>query len=485
MSDQFNDGVESPQNDSGSAAESFSMEDAIAANQQLAAEQDASKAASIEQTEKLLDADDQTAESDEPADPALEADGDGSEDADDVESLLEASKDSESSLIKKLRAKLEESNASRKELSAKLEDVGQRSEGAKLDAESLVKQLKSFDVSTGQPTSRPFAENLFTNDRETAEQLFEALATQTDEKGWTLAHHFLQKNGIDPTRIEEIQQFLRGEVGKEYRSEVPEAIPREYQDAFKTLSKKNQEDVLYDLEDEDASDEDRHAAMQVLRDRQFVLEQQREREASERQRAEQERRQDLERVTESAMTTYRSLFESLESSATLTNTTLSSNPVVDSVAKQAFLTQLNALGDPNTMLAERAAEFFKAHNVDINYNEIASLMNEMNEAFQVQVVAERNNYPGYANEAKQTIKKSVAKLVALGNKYFVAYAKTVTGKGKEDAERQAKALEQSSGMPIIDGKPGGTSDTDTNVNVDRFLKDLGSQLARQNREQSV
>lgn len=479
-------GARVSQDDSGTANPPSSLEDVVAANKALSGEADDEYSA-----QNVFDADDQTAsESDDPAAPDAESSDESDlseEELDEVSKLLEESKTSDHELVKKLRGFLKNAKKESSELSEKVATLeAATSQEVSLDPEELVKGLVSFNLETGQPTTEPFARSLYEKDVGLTQRLFEDLALLKDDNGWTLAHHFLKREGIDPTRLDDVRAFLKGEIeAKDISGIVPEHVPQEYREAYQSLSKIDQEDLLFQLDPEqDGRPESRNAALQRLRDRQYVIDNQKAAAAQQAQQREAQQQQLWNETVKESTNTYRAIFEGLEKSSAFQKAKISSNPTLDAVAKNSFLTQLNALGDPNTLLSTRAAEFFKANGVEIDYGQVESLIGELESALQTKVIAAHQGHQMHVTQANHIIQTNMAKMVALGVKYFVEYTKNLNKSQKELAEQEGAAFASNAGIPTLDGAPntggGGKSKLSANQELERLMQTV----AAANRKQS-
>lgn len=410
----------------------------------------------------------ETAESkEEPTDAQSEDESEGTEsttegEEDEVEKILaesEVDKDLDPTekaekLLKtnaKLRRLLTESNTKLKEATANVEQEPTLNESEFLD------DLNAFDVDTGTPTAKPFVEKLYAADPQSAERLLNDLMRQpVDEKGQTLGHQYMEALGLDPTRLSEFRKISRGEISPELPGAIPDVIPPEYADAYKTLSPANRDKVLDDLEmakDETDPDEAKalqNAALETLDNVQYRINetQRREREQAE---ADAALALDVENdVITGAKETYTNLFETLENGEAF-KAKLSTNPQMDTALKSSILGHMTALGDPDTVLGARAQSFFKDIGIQVDMSAISSLMHSIEENLRIASVATRKGFQTNARNARDKVTEAQAELTALGNKYFAQCAKRFGAIEAEASESQKKALEQNAGLPTVTG----------------------------------
>lgn len=289
----------------------------------------------------------------------------------------------------------------------------------------LLDGLFEFDAESGTPTTKKFAESLAKRDVSLAEQALIDLSTvPVNEQGYTLGHKFLEIIGLDPYKIEELKQFSRGEIDVTSRGMivVPDKVPKEYAEAYKSLDEVTRVDVDLYLEGE--REDQRMAALRTLRDRHNSIQNERQREEFQTQQAtrfESEVAQDTEVALD---TTYTGVLSSLKANPAYTNVAISSDKAVDTMVKDSIISNLNALGDPRSVLAKQAVKAFEAQGVKVDTEKISTLMQVIESSTKTAIAAEKKgklqnrDYSVQVREAKAKATTAVTQLVALGNKYF-------------------------------------------------------------------
>lgn len=347
-----------------------------------------------------------------------------------IESVIEA-QPNDSALVKKLRDLLK----------VKYEDFSSRvaqptaqepSENQKL-AEELVNGLFEFDLEKG-PTTQKFAHTIAKKDIALAQQVLIDLAnTPMDDSGFTIGHKFLEQIGLDPYKIEELRQFSQGQINPvDYGIvKVHDKVPQELSEAYKSLSTVQRTDVDLYLDSENP--EQLRAALATLKDRQTAINS--ERQTKQFQEQQQQRfTQEVTTATESDLeTTYSGVLTALRSNPAYTNIAVSSDPNVDSMVKDSIIAQLNALGDPRSVLAQQAVKTFEARGVKVDLAKVGQLMQTIENSTQVAISADRmgklqgRDYSTQIQEALARKSNAVSQLVALGNRYFSQALSNLTG----------------------------------------------------------
>lgn len=348
---------------------------------------------------------------------ALEGEDSLSEEDLDLE-LQKATEETETDtdLVKKLRGFLK----------VKLEDyrskvAGDQSQTAEPD--ELLTGLFGFDVDRGVPTAHEFARQLVAKDQNVATQALMDLASQQiREDGWTIGHEFLQRIGLDPYKIDDLIRFSKGEIQSNFTVEtVPDVVPREYQEAYKSLSQVVRDDLELYLE---GSQEQKSSALQILRNEQYRIDNERENQ----RRADEFNKNFENSVLAEAETkldeTYSTLLDNVKKNPAFTTIPISSDPSVDAMVKGSIISQITALGDPNRLISRQAMDNFKQIGVDVNYDEIQKLMKAVEDNTLIAVKAEkaqgrdRRDYRIQIQDALQRKAASETKLLAMANKIF-------------------------------------------------------------------
>jgi hypothetical protein len=382
----------------------------------------------------------QTVDADQVETPAVEAEVESTDAVeDDSEQVLaETEADDGTPLVKKLRdtiKKLQKSQASPPQEINK-------------EAEELYQGLTSFDNEKGVPSARPFAEKLAAKDPKLAYQagvdIFN-LPVPNDANGWTFGHHYLKANGIDPTRLDDVRSFLEGGQQVTSYQEIPEFVPPEYHDAFKSYSPGVRESLEFQLDDPDT----RQGALEVLQDRQWKLDQQKTREEGERQ-SQARLAQEIETEVEAdAVQTFTRFVEDFEQSPTFTNVQVSANPTVDKVIKSSINQQMLNLAEPNSVAGQQALRLFKELGVEINLKEIEQYLGIINGSIETSVKAGKGGYQ--ANKAQADAQKAMAvqRLSGIRNSIFTQALKKLAGSQMAASQAQGETLKNNAGLPTF------------------------------------
>lgn len=391
-----------------------------------------------------------------------------------MESVIEAKSD-DSALVKKLRDLVK----------TKYDDYAKRVQPelseAQQQALELANGLFEFDVERGTATTRNFAQKLAQKDMGIASQAFDDLSSlAVDENGFTLGHRFLEKIGLDPYKIEELRQFSRGELNPtDYGiTTVPESIPREYAEAYKSLDPVTRTDVDIYLDSENEGQ--KMAAMRTLRDRQANIDN--DRRTEEYQTHQQAQfTQEVTSATEADLqTTYQGVLTSLKSNPAYTNVTISSDPNVDAMVKESIISGLNALGDPRSVLAQHAIQTFEARGVKVDVAKIEGLMRTIEEASRTAIVAERQgklqgrDYSTQIQEALARKSTATSQLLAQGNKYFSQTLASLSGKGTAPNPVGGTPKLEGNNSPIVNRPQGVKNFADLDKEVLEIAKNIAA-----------
>lgn len=300
-----------------------------------------------------------------------------------------------------------------------------------------------------------------------------------NESGLTLGHKFLQVIGLDPYKIEELRQYSRGELDLSSKGivSVPETVPKEYHEAYKSLDEVTRIDV--DMYLEGQREDQRYAALRTLKDRQDNIQfAKSQSEFQAQQEASFQREVAVE--TETALeTTYSGVLNSLKTNPAYTEVAISSDKAVDTVVKDSIISQLNALGDPRSVLAKQAVKTFESQGVKVDLPKITELMQTIENSTVVAVNAERKgklqnrDYSVQIREANAKKTQAVSQLVALGNKYFSQTLSALSG--IKPATPAPKG-----GMPNTEGKAPAiapnTPGTMTMAELDKVIQETAKSL---------
>lgn len=247
-------------------------------------------------------------------------------------------------------------------------------------AYELVKSLRT--PIEGQPdefTTRPFLERVDQERPGSANQIFNDLLSYEvpDENGRvdTLVRHMYRSHGLDPDRVDDYRNIDTLRASGVVSAEDLARIPEQYREAFRTLSKDGQDDILELLRAGDPSYGLR--AEEHLRNAQQALEARQWREQNERaqQNAAAQQQAEYEQQVQQALwqdisTEVRSIHDSILEKS-LSQFTFSSDATQDSIEKGKIMSTLATLQNPAyRFVAENALE---AVGVSLNgFDELAN-----------------------------------------------------------------------------------------------------------------
>lgn len=346
-----------------------------------------------------------------------------------MESVIEANAN-DSELVKKLRNIVK----------TKYEDYSSRVKPELTEAQSqaieLANGLFEFDVERGTATTRNFAENLAKRDMNVAAQAFDDLsAIPVGDNGFTLGHKFLESIGLDPYKIEELRQFSRGELNPtDYGiTTVHAKVPKELSEAYKSLDPVTRTDVDIYLDGENEAQS--QAALRTLRNQQAVIDNDKWRQESQTRQQTQFNQEVGQALETDLDATFTGVLSTLKTNPAYVGVTLSSDKAVDSLVKDSVIAQLNALGDPRSVLAKQAVASFESHGVKVDTAKIGQLMQTIEDSTKVAISAEKmgklqnKDYTTQIQEAQAKKSQAVSSLIALGNKYFSQMLGVISGTG--------------------------------------------------------
>lgn len=309
------------------------------------------------------------------------------------------------------------------------------------EQQELVQELYGFDMERGVPTTQGFAQKLAAKDIGLAQQTFMDLGTieVADEgiQGYTLGHRYLESIGLDPFKIEELRAFSRGEINGEKFGvvESPDFIPTEYAAAYKQLPEVLRTDI--DIYLTGQNPDQRAAALQLLQDKQSVISQAAATQENFRTAEMNFNNEVSTTVAAELDTAYKGLLGAVKQNPAYTGVKVSSNPHVDSTVKDSIISQINALGDPRSILAQQAVETFRTLGVQVDMPKVEKLLGDIESNTQIAVKAEKlgklqnRDYSTHVQEALGRRSAAISQTIALANKYFsdtlAVLTKSVTG----------------------------------------------------------
>lgn len=382
--------------------------------------------------------------------------------ATEVEATVESSDVAEEDVEKVLaESEAEDGTPLIKRLRATIRDLQKRptSEPQEIDREAveLYQGLTSFDNEKGVPSARPFAEKLIAKDPTLAYQAIVDIATQIvpgDENGWTFGHHFLKANGIDPARLDDVRQFLEGGQKITYQ-DIPEYVPPEYHDAFKSYSQAVRESLEYQLDDPDT----KQAALEVLADRQWKLDQNKAQEQAQVESQSKLAREIETEVETDTIQTFSKFIEDFYQSPTFTNVQVSADPVVDKVVKSSINQLMLNLSEPESVAGKQALSLLKEVGVNVNLPEIEQCLGIINGSIETSIKAAKGGYGANKAQADAAKQAALVRLSGIRNSIFSQALKKLAS-GQQQASEASNV--NNAGLPNF----GQSSQIDTGQKTD-------------------
>lgn len=234
----------------------------------------------------------------------------------------------------------------------------------------------------GQPneyTTKPFIERIDQERPGSANQIFHDLLTYEvpDENGRvdTLVRHMYRSHGLDPDRVDDYRNIDSLRASGVVSAEDLNRIPEQYREAFRTLSKDGQDDILELLKAGEPSyglraEEHLRNAQDAMEARQYRQQQEEaQRKAAEQQQVEYQ--QQVQQAVEADLSTeVKSIHDSILEKS-LAQFTFSSDAVQDSIIKGGIMSTLATLQNPAyRFVAENA---LKSVGVTLNgFDELAN-----------------------------------------------------------------------------------------------------------------
>lgn len=364
----------------------------------------------------------------------------------------------EPSLAKHLRKVIASKEAEIKRLSSQPQEINQ-------EAVDLYNGLTSFDNERGVPSTKPFAEKLVAKDPTLAYQTVADIANMEvpgDENGWTFGHHFLKANGIDPTRLDDVRSFLEGNQPQMYQ-EIPEYVPAEYHEAFKNYSPQVRENLEYQLADPDQ----RQAALELLQDRQWRIDQRKEQERSQVETQARVAREVQTEIETGTVQTYSKFVDDFTTTPTYTNATVSGNPTVDGAIKFSLNQTLLNLAEPDSVAGKQALGYFQTLGINIPLKEIQEQIGMINGAIETSVKAEKGGHSVHKSQADAIKAAALGRLSGLRNQIFAQAIKKMAGEQQQNATQLNNA-----GLPNFgDSTPINTSQKESTLD---YIKRVAS-----------
>lgn len=313
----------------------------------------------------------------------------------------------------------------------------------------LYKDLNSFDVEAGRPTSRPFAEKIALKGAKFAEQVGWDLYTQVIDPATkeTVGHRLLQKMGLDPTRLEDLRKFSRGEV--QFDGAVPKDVPAEYGKAFTSLSKLNRENILYNLANGD--DDEKGAALETLKDRQYKIDGDEQKVQTERQQQEAVRQEIETRSDADELATFNTFTDSFRETPTYTTAVVSGNPQLDEGIKSVVSMAILGAAYPGTTFGDQSMKFFQSLGVNVDAAQIQELVSPVSSSIRTAIMAEKGGYTDAKTNALALKSDALDRLGGIRNRIFADTMTKLAGFAKAVSEANGNILEANGGIPILNG----------------------------------
>jgi len=323
-----------------------------------------------------------------------------------------------------------------------------------------------FSSPEGQEYSTlPFLQNADKQRPGVANQLFHDLLTYRvpDENGAedTLVRHMYRAHSLDPDRIEDYRNIDMLRASGVVTAEDLGKVPEQFREAFKSLSKDGQDDILELIR---ARDENPQAnasfglrAEEHLRNAQAALEaktwrekdEQTKREAAEQQQAQfqQQVAQAVEQdIVSESQTMYDSIHKSLSSQVTF-----SSDATVNSLECDKILSVVANLQSPYPIYRDMAARALKAVGVDVNgFSELASRFeHERGKYVALKAAGQENTWDGQDALSKSETAKQ--QILVRANDYALKLAKAGGERAATAAAQTGSQLETATARFVPSG----------------------------------
>lgn len=353
--------------------------------------------------------------------------------------------------------------------------------GEKLELLNSLNTVRS-NPQNGMPelTTEPFVTKVYEENPQVVVQLLQDIAHLPSPytQGWTLMHEIYKQTGIDPTRLEDIKTFAANGYQLQ-QSDVPPPdpadlaeIPEHLRATFSALSPERRESLM--LED---NENVRNAA---LEDARIARETERQRATEERTKEERAAQEKAEQEAQFVRTVEAKGEEHFTKSGEAVFTSF-----VDSLAKQANMTQMEAVMITNTVLnsleptlaGRQSLEALKADGITID-PAIPTTLSQMEEN------AKHIAYYEAVND-RPNMEKAVAKQIELqervtakGNKIIAALALKYANSKAASIQSQSSALASTQNNRYATAGVGAQVNGNGNINYDfsddSYLEDLRS-----------
>lgn len=353
----------------------------------------------------------------------------------------------------------------------------------------LYDSLFDFDPKSGIPVTEKFSNGLVEIGIGLASQVgFDLMAKpfvmEDRPEGWTVGHEYLKNIGLDPNKYQLLREVSEGKANLREMGvvEIPDYVPASYTDAYKTLPHALRVDVDNYLSN--TSNDIRSIGLQVLQDRHTNMQNETSRQQS---RIEQENALNQEVIGTAAKLmedSFTTILDSLKENPVYTSIKVSSEELIDSTFKDSLISQINALGDDNSILASRAMTNLAKYGVEVDRGQVKNLLTSIEKNANIIAKAERLqesnpkvDYNPQIENAKRNLGDAQLKATALGNKYFTTALKFISSGGKLPATGK-----QPDGSPQLSGNGTGIGTTTSNTNKVLSPSELNSLVNNVSRE---
>lgn len=317
--------------------------------------------------------------------------------------------------------------------------------------------LTDFDTEKGEPTTRKFAEKLAQKNKDLAFNATWNLLAQPYDDTFSVGHKILEKMGLDPYRIEDLQRFSKGEItGDPYGVvSVPESVPPEVAQAYKSTSKQMRDNYDWMLESDDPVQ--RQAAIAELQKIQKGLEYEQFKQQSEEQQKQQFHVEVENAVNQNVVETFNTFIDQFRETPVYTAATVSGDPEADALIKESVVGMILNLNEPESVTGRQALKYFQTLGVNVKASEVSDIVNAVIGHIEVGVKAEKG---GYADAKANAFDKKAQALTRANGTFNRIFAEAISkfgGRLKSVSETAGQKLEKNGTMPAVIGTAAGAS----------------------------
>lgn len=317
--------------------------------------------------------------------------------------------------------------------------------------------LTDFDTEKGVPSARKFAEKLAAKDKDLALNASWDLLAQPYDESFSVGHKILEKMGLDPYRLDDLRRFSKGEItGDPYGVvSVPESVPPEVAQAYKSTSKQMRDNYDWMLESDDPVQ--RQAAIAELQKAQKSLEYEQFKQQSEEQQKQQFHVEVENAVNQNVVETFNTFIDQFREAPVYTAATLSGDPEADAAIKESVLAMILNLNEPESVTGRQALKYFQGLGININPSEVSDAVNAVIGHIEVGVKAEKGGYADAKANAFDKKAQALTRASGIRNRLFAEAISKLGGKLKSTAETAGEKLEKNGTMPAVIGTAAGAS----------------------------